>query len=163
MAQAWEMNSYMQYFYGYSNFEHKFPCDPSDFVYFRKRLGKEGIEKIFIHTVELHGEKVSNYFRILQYQRITSLTQRTQNWQRIIDKCNKIAEEESITQRQTYKRVSKQPLRDSYNSQYPKRRKKARKSLKKLKIITSRLVREFERKLPEERIKLHQSDLELFT
>ncbi|KAF0151238.1 MAG: transposase IS4 family [Ignavibacteria bacterium] len=60
LAEAWVMNPYMQYFCGYSHFEHKFPCDPSDFVHFRKRLGEKGIEKIFVHTVNLHGEKVKS-------------------------------------------------------------------------------------------------------
>ncbi|NOX65838.1 MAG: transposase [Chlorobi bacterium] len=35
--------------------------------------------------------------------------------------------------------------------------------MKKLKTIAGRLVRELERKLPEERLKLYQSDIELFT
>ena len=81
---------------------------------------------------------------------------------KIIDRCNKIAEEESITQRQNYKRVSKQFLRDSYNCEHPRRKKKARKSMKKLKTIAGRLVRELERKLTEERLKLYESELEMF-
>ncbi len=60
LAKQWVMNPYMQYFCGYGQFQHKFPCDPSDFVHFRKRIGKEGIEKIFTHTIELHGKKVKN-------------------------------------------------------------------------------------------------------
>ncbi|MDT8414303.1 MAG: transposase, partial [Flavobacteriaceae bacterium] len=37
VPKAWEGNPYMQYFCGGVFFEHKFPCDPSDFVHFRKR------------------------------------------------------------------------------------------------------------------------------
>ncbi len=166
LAEAWVMNPYMQYFSGYSHFEHKFPCDPSDFVHFRKRLGEEGIEKIFVHTVELHGEKIKSKQLLsdttVQENNITYPTD-SKLAKKIIDKCNKIAEKESITQRQNYKRVSKQFLRDSYNSHHPRRKKKARKSMKKLKTIAGRLVRELERKLPEERLKTYQSDLELFT
>lgn len=44
---AWVSNPYMQYFCGEVFFQHKFPCDPSDFVHFRKRIGEKGIEKIF--------------------------------------------------------------------------------------------------------------------
>jgi IS5 family transposase len=165
LAQAWEMNPYMQYFCGYSHFEHKFPCDPSDFVHFRKRIGAEGIEKIFIHTVELHGEKIKSNQLIsdttVQENNITYPTD-SKLAKKIIDRCNKIAEKESITQRQNYKRVSKQLLRDSYNSQHPKRKKKAKKAIRKLKTIAGRLVRELERKLPEERLKLYQSDIEKF-
>ena len=46
----------MQYFCGITHFEHKFPCDPSDFVHFRKRLGKQGIKKIFTYSVQFHGK-----------------------------------------------------------------------------------------------------------
>ncbi len=35
---------------------HKFPFDPSDFVHFRKRIGEEGVGKIFAYSVELHGK-----------------------------------------------------------------------------------------------------------
>jgi IS5 family transposase len=156
----------MQYFCGYRHFEHKFPCDPSDFVHFRKRLGEKGIEKIFVHTVELHGEAIKSKQLLsdttVQENNITYPTD-SKLAKKIIDKCNKIAEKESIAQRQNYKRVSKQLLRDSYNSQHPRRKKKARKAVKKLKTIAGRLVRELERQLPEEKIKLYQSELELFT
>ncbi len=56
LAQAWVMNPYMQYFCEESHFQHRFPCDPSDFVHFRKQIGEKGIEKIFIQSVELHGK-----------------------------------------------------------------------------------------------------------
>jgi IS5 family transposase len=32
LAKEWVMNPYMQYFCGESQFQHQFPCDPSDFV-----------------------------------------------------------------------------------------------------------------------------------
>ena len=165
LAEAWIMNPYMQYFCGYSHFEHKFPCDPSDLVHFRKRLGEKGIEKIFIHTVKLHGEKVKSKQLLsdttVQENNITYPTD-SKLLKKIIDKCNRIAEKESIKQRQSYKRVSKQLLRDSYNSQHPSRKKKARKAIKKLKTIAGRQVRELERKLPKEILKLYQSEIDMF-
>ena len=33
IAKEWIMNPYMQYFCGEAYFQHKFPFDPSDFVY----------------------------------------------------------------------------------------------------------------------------------
>jgi IS5 family transposase len=55
---ARESNPYFQYFCGGVFFEHKFPCDPSDFVHFRKRIGEDGISKIFAESVKLHGEEI---------------------------------------------------------------------------------------------------------
>src|SRR5215510_3994891 len=55
LAKAWVENPYMQYFCGMRCFEHRFPFDPSDFVHFRKRIGKDGFEKIFSYSVQLHS------------------------------------------------------------------------------------------------------------
>jgi IS5 family transposase len=57
LAKAWIENPYMQYFCGMRCFEHKFPFDPSDFVYFRKHIGEEGFAKIFAYSVELHADE----------------------------------------------------------------------------------------------------------
>ena len=51
------MNPYFQYFTGAAFFEHKFPCDPSDFVHFRKRIGESGFQKIFEYSVKMSGEE----------------------------------------------------------------------------------------------------------
>lgn len=56
LAKAWIGDPYMQYFTGEAHFQHRFPCDPSDFVHFRKWIGEEGIEKIFAYSVALHGK-----------------------------------------------------------------------------------------------------------
>ena len=50
-------------------------------------------------------------------------------------------------------------VRDTYNATHPKRRKKANAAQRKLRTIAGRLVRELERKLPDEAC---ISDLELF-
>lgn len=56
LTEAWVMNSYMQYFCGMAHFQHQFPCDPSDFVHFRKRIGEKGVEQIFAYSVQLFGK-----------------------------------------------------------------------------------------------------------
>lgn len=55
IAKEWVMSPYMQYFCGEVYFQHRFPFDPSDFVHFRHRIGEGGVEKIFVHSVRLHG------------------------------------------------------------------------------------------------------------
>jgi len=77
LAAAWKMNPYMQYFCGMAHFEHKFPCDPSDFVHFRKRIGEKGIEKILFYSVTLFGKQAmkNKSCQTLQLQRIIPLFQ----------------------------------------------------------------------------------------
>lgn len=56
LAQQWVMNHFFQYYCGMSKFTHKFPCDTSSFVHFRKRIEEEGFNKIFEYSVKIHGE-----------------------------------------------------------------------------------------------------------
>jgi IS5 family transposase len=44
---------YWQHFFGEVYFQYKLPFDPSDFVYFRQRIGPEGMKKIFKQSIEL--------------------------------------------------------------------------------------------------------------
>jgi IS5 family transposase len=162
LAEAWKMNPYMQYFCGMTHFEHKFPCDPSDFVHFRKRIGEQGVEKIFKYSVLIHGKNAQ------ERQVLSDTTVQENNTtfptdaklaKRIIDKCNELAQHEGIHQRQSYVRVSKQLIRDTFNPKHPKRVVKARKAVKKLKTIAGRLVRELERELSAEHLARHQQTL----
>ncbi len=67
---------------------------------------------------------------------------------KIIDKCVAKAKKEGMQLRRSYKRTSKELLRNTYNGTHPRRRKTANASKRKLKTIAGRLVRELERKLP---------------
>ena len=165
LAEAWQMNPYMQYFCGMTYFEHHFPCDPSDFVHFRKRIGEQGVEKIFVYSVKLHGKDAQ------EKQVLSDTTVQENNTtfptdaklaKQIIDNCNDIAAVEGVDQRQSYKRVSKQLVRDTYNRKHPKRSKKAKKADKKLKTIAGRLIRELERELTPQQLLHYQEDLDLY-
>jgi IS5 family transposase len=165
LVDAWEMNPYMQYFCGEAHFQHKFPCDPSDFVHFRKRIGEKGVEKIFSQSVTIHGKQVFckrvNSDTTVQENNTTYPTD-SKLAKKIIDKCAKISNTENIKQRQSYSRVSKQLLMETYNSEHPKRKKKAKRSQKKLQTIAGRVVREWERKIPDEVFADYKEQLELF-
>jgi len=165
LAQAWEMNPYMQYFCGSAYFEHNFPCDPSDFVHFRKRIGEQGVEKIFTYSVSLHGKSAKSKMVLSDTtvgENNTTFPTDSKLAKKIIDKSNKIAKKEGIVQRQTYVRTSKQLLKDTYNSNHPKRRKKSKKAQRKLKTIAGRLLRELERKLSKEILLQYQTDIDFY-
>jgi IS5 family transposase len=165
LCEAWIRDPYMQYFCGMAHFEHKFPCDPSDFVHFRKRIGEQGVEKIFTYSVLLHGKSA------FETQTLSDTTVAENNItfptdaklaNRIIDKCNAIATKEGVKQRQTYVRTAKQLLRDTHNRKHLKRRKKALKADRKLKTIAGRLVRELERILEPSTLKYYEKELNLY-
>ena len=165
LVETWVRDPYMQYFCGMAHFEHKFPCDPSDFVHFRKRLGKEGIEKIFVQSVKLHGKAAQDKMALSDttvQENNTTFPTDAKLAKKVINRLNAIAHKEQVVQRQTYVRTSKQFLRDTYNPNHPKRRKKARRAGKKLNTIAGRLLRELERKLPNDTLTRYENELALY-
>jgi len=163
VEEHWEMNVYFQYFSGKKHQQWKQPCAASDLVYFRKRIGIQGVEKIFKHSIDIHGNDSQDpnvsIDSTVQEKNITYPTD-SKLQKKIIDKCVKTAKEEGLFLRRSYKRTSKQLVRDTYNGTHVKRRKKANAAKRKLKTIAGRLVRELERKLPSSSIK--RRDLEIF-
>jgi IS5 family transposase len=152
VEKHWEMNVYYQYFSGVSIQQWGQPCAASDLVFFRKRIGQQGVEKILKHSIDKHGKDSKEYNvsvdSTVQEKNITYPTDAKLH-KKIIDKCVKIANKQEITLRRSYKRTSKQLVRDTYNGTHPRRKKKANAAQRKLKTIAGRLVRELERKLPD--------------
>ncbi|MBA0882910.1 IS5 family transposase [Flavobacterium undicola] len=153
VVERWIENAYWQYFTGEEFFQTHQPFDPSEFVHFRKRLKEEGLEFLLSQSVSLHpkakNEKEVQIDTTVQEKNITFPTD-AKLAKKVIDNCTKIADREGIKQRQTYKRISKQHLRDAYFGHHPKRKKKAVMARKKLRTLGLRVVRELERKLPQE-------------
>ena len=162
VEQHWEMNAYFQYFGGMAVQQWGQPCAASDLVHFRHRIGQDGVEKIFKHSIDKHGKDGQDpnvsIDTTAQEKNITYPTD-SKLHKKIIDKCVKKAKGSNITLRRSYKRTSKQLVRDTYNGTHPKRRKKANAAKRKLKTIAGRLIRELGRKLPEG---IYGKELELY-
>ena len=167
LEKAWIMNPYMQHFCGRGFFEHEFPCDPSNFVHFRKRIGEKGIEKIFAYSVRMHDAKTNTSNFVLSDTTVqennTSFPTDAKLCKKVIDYCNKIAGNEGIKQRQRYTKVSKQMVRNTYNGKHPKRAKAARKSQRQLKTIAMRLIRELQRNFNAEQQEFYKDLMTLYT
>ncbi|MCQ4142627.1 IS5 family transposase [Chryseobacterium sp. EO14] len=167
LEKAWIMNPYMQYFCGRVFFEHKFPCDPSNFVHFRKRIGEKGIEKIFAYSVTIHDANTNTSNFVLSDTTVqennTTFPTDAKLCKKVIDYCNKIARDEGIKQRQRYTKVSKKMIRNTYNGKHPKRVKTARKSQRHLKTIAMRLIRELQRNFNAGQQEFYKDLLNLYT
>lgn len=165
LCEAWVRDPYMQYFCGEAKFKHQFPCDPSDFVHFRHRIGEEGVEKIFAYSVHLFGKAAKEKINLSDTtvgENNTTFPTDAKLAKKIIDKCNEIADKEDVVQRQSYVRTSKQLVRETHNRKHPTRRKKAKKADRKLKTIAGRLLRELERKLPDYLLKEYEEEFKLY-
>ena len=168
IPEYWVRDVYFQYFCGGVFFEHTFPFDPSCFVHFRGRVGEKGMSKIFAYSVHLHGSEVCEQAKFVLsdttvQENNTTFPTDAKMCKKVIEKCNTIAEREEIRQRQRFTRESKQLLRDTYNGKHPKRAKQAKKAKKRLKTIANKMLRELDRKLPEELKSYYREDLDLYS
>ncbi len=165
VVDRWVENGYYQYFCGEGFFQWEFPCHPTDLVYFRKRIGEKGVEKIFQVSIEIHGKKAKEREVLIdttvQEKNITFPTD-TKLYKKISERCVSIADKEQVTLRQSYRWTVKKLMLAQRFRNHPKNYKKARKAERKLKTISGRLIRDLERKLPAEKLCHYSSLFELF-
>jgi IS5 family transposase len=106
-------NPYWQHFCGEVYFQYKLPFDPSDFVHFRKRIGEQGMKKIFKQSIDLFD---SNQIRrevkevrvdtTVQEKNITFPTDRKLT-EKVIEHCKRLAKKENIMLTRTFGREIK--------------------------------------------------------
>ncbi len=165
VVEQWQENSYYQYFCGEERFVNSQPCDASELVHFRNRIGKEGMELIFTESVRING-KDSDEGQVVvdttvQEKNITFPTDDKLH-KKIINKCVSIAEKEGIELRQSYRTtINKLSYKQRFRRS-KKQQKTARKADRKVKTIAGRLVREIERKLTADRLTEYSTEIELF-
>lgn len=162
IIDRWIENPYWQYFCGEQVFQTSKPMDPTEFVYFRKRIGSDGAEKLLKLSIKLFGKEANEKEVLIdstvQEKNITYPTD-SKLHKRIIDKVNKIAKQEDIELRQTYTRITKQLMIDQRFWNHPKRKKKAKAAKRKLKTIAGRLVRDLERNLDDIQYERYKNQL----
>lgn len=164
VVEQWSENLYYQYFCGMNEFVAVAPCEASELVHFRKRIGESGIELIFKESIRINGDdsfdEHGSADTTVQEKNITFPTD-SKLHRKIIKKSLDIVAKENLPIRQTYTRTLKKLSVDQRFRNHPKNKSKARKADKKVKTIAGRLVRELERNLSADSI--HRADLALFT
>lgn len=164
VMKEWVSNPYYQLFCGAVIFHWEFPCDPSDLVHFRHRIGVTGVEQILAVSILMHGEEILNeevsIDTTVQVKNITYPTD-TKLAVRIIKQCRQIAQAEGVEQRQSYKFVVKDLLKKA-NSKSKKQVPEKKKARKKLKTIAGRVVRELRKKLKSESLAKNEEKLGIY-
>jgi transposase, IS5 family len=152
VVAGWVQNPYWQYFCGMAEFQWQVPCDPSDLVYFRQRIGQAGVQRILKVTAQLHGDKAQETEVVVdttvQEKNITHPTD-TKLAHKIIRRGWKLADHHGVKLRRRYRKAVRQCVMAQRWRKDPKKRKAAQRALRKIKIMAGRLIRELERKLPE--------------
>ena len=146
----WKRNPYYQLFCGMTEFQRTLPCHSTELVHFRKRIGKEGFEKIFQMSIALHGknalEATVNIDTTVQEKNITYPTD-AKLAIKIINRLTKLARIHNIQQRRTFAKEVKNLRLSIRHFRHVKKRSKAKKALKRLRTIAHSMIRELRRKL----------------
>jgi len=151
VVAAWVQNPYWQYFCGMQEFQWQVPCDPSDLVYFRQRIGEAGVQRILQASAQLHGPAAQEAEVVVdttvQEKNITHPTD-TKLTHKIIRRCWQLADRNGVKLRRRYRKAVRAGVMAQRWRRDLKKRKAAHRALRKMKVIAGRLIRELERKLP---------------
>lgn len=138
-------------------FVPSFPCNSSELVHFRKRIGEKGIELILAESIRVNDHKSDDEHHgtafidsTVQEKNLTYPTDAKLH-EKIVGKVLKLVKELNLPTHQSYTFVLKGIYRDQRFRNHPKNRKKALKADKRLRTIAGRLVRELKRNLGENR------------
>jgi len=161
----WKRNPYYQYFCGMHEYVPALPCDATELVKFRQRIGKEGVEQIFAMSVALHGKAAKEKQVIIdttvQEKNITYPTDGKLAI-KMIHHLHRIAKEKSIQLRRTYvKEIKEKRIRLRF-FRHPKKIKKAKSAMKRLETIVGILIRDLSRNMNEVQLQKYQETFELF-
>ena len=132
----WKQNPYWQYCSGMVVLQHKPPCDPSELSYFRKRIGKNGAEKILQFSANLFSDEIEKEDSILvdttvQEKNITYPTDDKLHKNMLL-RLLEISQEEKINLGISSQKV-KQWFREATIKRNKQARNKAKRARKKLK------------------------------
>ncbi len=152
VVEQWSENNYYQYFCGQQEFVPKEPCEASELVHFRHRIGEKGIELIFKESIRINGDEAEDkdiYIDTTVEEKNITFPTDDKLAKKIIKKCRQIADKHELDLRQSYRRTLKKLSYDQRFRNHPKNKGKAKKADRKVKTIAGRLVRDVERKLAE--------------
>jgi transposase, IS5 family len=153
VCAAWRENPYFQYFCGEEFFQHRLPVEPPSLSIFRKRIGKEGMERLLQETVKLglktgavsaHDLQKVNVDTTVQEKAVTFPTD-TKLCHKARSELVKTAKKYSIKLRQTYTRKSKHALFLAHKYFAAKQTQRGRAQAKKTRNYLGRVMRDIER------------------
>ena len=160
----YKRNPYYQYFCGKEVYTPSLPCDATELVKFRQRIGQEGVEQIFALSVRLHGERAQEKRVIIdttvQESNITYPTDGKLAI-KIINHLHKIAKHENIKLRRSYIKEIKAHRITLRFFRHPKKIKKAKGAMKRLRTIAKTILRDIDRKF-ENNMALHEKYAQSF-
>ena len=158
VVRQWAENPYWQHLCGSKYFEHEMPIHPTSMTRWRKKIASAGAEQLLVETIaaglELKVVKPQDLQRVVVDTTVQEKAVAYPTDAKLYDdmrrKLVRMAEAEGVELRQSYARKGKQMLAAVGRSARGRHKAGIRKHSKKLKTYLGRVVRDIERKLPEE-------------
>jgi IS5 family transposase len=151
VVEFWTLSGYGQLFCGESQLQWGAPCEASELVHFRHRIGPDGAERILQASIAVHGAKALEKEVVVdttaQEKAITFPTD-TKLQAKIVRLGVKIASRAGVRLRQSYVRTVPKLLQAQRGRRQARTYKAALKAARRLRTIAGRVVRELDRKLP---------------
>ena len=156
-VRHWIENPYWQYFTGFDILQWKPPIDPSLLSYFRKRIGKKGLERILEETIRMAIDagfiSIKNLSDVIVdttvMEKNIAYPTDARLYFKMIEKMIKMARRTGVAYRQSYKHVTKSLLAEVGRHLHAKQMKRAKKKIKKLKTILRRVYIDIRRRLQD--------------
>jgi len=148
-------NPYWQFFCCYDFLQWEFPIDPSSLTRFRNRIGPDGMNKILSLTINVaiksEAVKVKDLEKIIVDNTVMpkniSFPMDSKLYNKARENLVKLSKKHGVELRQNYNLVAKRLSFQIGRYLHAKQMKRAKKAMKKLKVILGRVVRDVERKL----------------
>ena len=108
VVEQWSENNYYQYFCGEQEFQPRVPCEASELVHFRHRIGKEGIELILKESIRINGKDSNDkdvYIDTTVQEKNITFPTDDKLAKKIIKRCWKMADRNGLELRQSYRRI----------------------------------------------------------
>ena len=155
LVERWGETPTWQYFSGLAYFEHRWPCDPTLLVKFRKLIGEEGVEELLARTIEaavamkLIAKKELSQIIVDSTVQEKAITHPTDSklLQAARAKLVESAQEEGIALKQTYAKESQVLGYRAGRYAHARQYKRMRKVIQRQRTIVGRLQREVGRKM----------------
>jgi len=154
VCARWVDNPYFQYFCGESFFQFNFPMERSSLSHFRNRIDPQELEKVLQES--LHAAFKGGSLRLKDLKKVVVDTTVQEKaiahptahglFLKAIEKVGTVAKQVGIKLRQSYVRVAKNAAIKVGRYIHAKQMKRARKSLKYMKVRLGRLIRDVRRK-----------------
>ncbi|MCH8882250.1 MAG: IS5 family transposase, partial [SAR324 cluster bacterium] len=156
LVEHFVQNPYWQTFCGFEYFQHRLPLDPTSLVKWRKRVGKEGMEKLFAETIEAAKRQKLIQRRDVDKVNVDTTVQEkaiafptdARLYHKMRARLVAEAEKRGIALRQSYPRLGKKALARQGRYAHARQMRRAARETRKLKTYLGRVMRDLKRKAP---------------